>query len=137
MSSGYHHDTMTNTEPTTWQESPLASLHDPVVTPDSLSEGPVRFLLVSGHLDEDQWGLIGAFWLSIDGARGGFVVAPEAIWSGSEMVRSYRGAVDRGWKAESIYGYWQRQVGVSGRVMIDPQQHADTLFHVARRVGAL
>jgi hypothetical protein len=26
---------------------------------------------------------------------------------------------------------------MAGKVMIDPQQHADTLFHVARRVGAL
>ncbi|MEP7059138.1 MAG: hypothetical protein ABI828_00280 [Actinomycetota bacterium] len=128
---------MKNTERIRWQESPLAAVHVPVVTPDSLSEGPVRFLLVSGHLDENTWGLIGAFWLSIDGDRGGFVVAPDAIWSGSEMVRSYRGAVDRGWAAEDIYGYWQRQVGASGSVMIDPQQHADTLFHVARRVGAL
>jgi len=26
---------------------------------------------------------------------------------------------------------------MAGRFMIDPQQHADTLFQVARRVGAL
>jgi hypothetical protein len=128
---------MTNAERITWRDSPLAAVHEPVVAPDSLSEGPVKFLLVSGHLDEDRWGLIGAFWLSIDGTRGGFVVAPEAIWSGSEMVRSFRGALARGWSAESVFGYWQRQVGASGTVMIDPQQHADTLFHVARRVGAL
>ncbi len=128
---------MTNTEHATWEESPLSAIHELVVAPDSLAEGPVKFLLVSGALDEDRWGLIGAFWLSIDGDRGGFVVSPEAIWSGSEMVRSYRSAIARGWTAESIFGYWQRQVGASGYVMIDPQQHADTLFHVARRVGAL
>ncbi|MEA2580665.1 MAG: hypothetical protein QOE83_1557 [Actinomycetota bacterium] len=128
---------MTHAEHTTWQESPLSAVHEPVIVPDSLSEGPVKFLLVSGHLDESRWGLIGAFWLSIDGERGGFIVAPEAIWSGSEMVRSYRSALQRGWKAESIYAYWQRQVGASSGVMIDPQQHADTLFHVARRIGAL
>ena len=128
---------MTNAEHTTWEDSPLAAIHHPVVTPSSLLEGPVRFLLVSGDLDQHSWGLIGAHWLSIDGNRGGFVVAPEAIWSGSEMVRSYRSAATRGWNAEAIYGYWQRQVGASGSVMIDPQQHADTLFHVSRRVGAL
>jgi|GEM_PF-5521322 len=128
---------MTNAEHTAWQDSPLSAVHEPVVTPDSLSEGPVKFLLVSGDLDERRWGLIGAFWVSIDGDRGGFVVAPEAIWGGSEMVRSYRSALDRGWNHESIYGYWQRQVGASAGLMIDPQRHADTLFHVARRVGAL
>jgi hypothetical protein len=107
------------------------------VAPDALAEGPVRFLLVSGGRDSGRWGLVGAFWLSIDGARGGFLVSPEAIWQGSEMVRSFRGALARGWSAEEVYRWWQAQVGAVGNVMIDPQQHADTLFQVARRVGAL
>ncbi|TMK94188.1 MAG: hypothetical protein E6G37_04100 [Actinobacteria bacterium] len=116
---------------------PLAALRDPVTAPDALAEGPVRFLLVSGELDDGRWGSIGAFWLSIDGTRGGFIVAPQAIWQGSEMARSFRGALSRSWRAEDVYRYWQRQVGAAGSLMIDPQQHADTLFHVARRVGAL
>jgi hypothetical protein len=119
------------------EQFPLASLRDPVTAPDALAEGPVRFLLVSGDLDDGRWGLIGAFWLSIDGTRGGFIVAPQAIWQGSEMARSFRGARSRGWHAEDVYRYWQRQVGAAGSLMIDPQQHADTLFQVARRVGAL
>jgi hypothetical protein len=53
------------------------------------------------------------------------------------MARSFRGASSRGWHAEDVYRYWQRQVGAAGMFMIDPQQHADTLFQVARRVGAL
>jgi hypothetical protein len=119
------------------QGSPLSSMNDRVTAPDALAEGPVRFLLVSGELDDARWGLVGAFWLSIDGARGGFLVAPPAIWQGSEMARSFKSAVTRGWTAEEIYRYWQRQVGAAGTIMIDPQQHADTLFQVARRVGAL
>jgi hypothetical protein len=117
--------------------APLAAMQEPVAAPAALSEGPVRFLLVSGDLDDGSWGLIGAFWLSIDGDRGGFMVAPEAIWQGSEMVRSFKGALARGWSEETIYRWWQHQVGVAGAIMIDPQQHADTLFQVARRVGAL
>ena len=88
-------------------------------------------------LDDGRWGLVGAYWVSIDGTRGGFVVAPEAIWSGSELVRSYQGALSRGWNSERVYSYWQAQMGQAGRFMIDPQQHSDTLFQVARRVGAL
>ncbi len=118
-------------------DSPLASLREPIATPEALAEGPVRFLLVSGRRDDGGWGLIGAYWLSIDGARGGFMVAPEAIWLGSEMVRSLKGALARGWTRERVYRWWASQVGVTGDVMVDPQQHADTLFHVARRVGAL
>ena len=117
--------------------SPLGSVGEPMAAPAALSEGPVRFLLISGHRDDSSWGLIGAYWLSIDGERGGFLVSPEAIWHGSEMVRSYKGALERGWTNEEIYAYWQGHVGVAGRIMIDPQLHADTLFHVARRVGAL
>ena len=119
------------------EESPLETLRESIAAPLALSEGPVRFLLVSGHHDSGAWGLIGAFWLSIDGSRGGFIVGPNAIWQGSEMVRGLRSAISRGWSHEEVYRYWQQQVGVSGSVMIDPQQHADTLFQVARRVGAL
>jgi hypothetical protein len=117
--------------------SPLSAIGDRVTAPDALAEGPVRFLLVSGELDDGRWGLVGAFWLSIDGSRGGFLVSPPAIWQGSEMARSFRSAMGRGWTAEEIYRYWQHQVGATGTIMIDPQQHADTLFQVARRVGAL
>ncbi len=118
-------------------DSPLASACEPILEPGSLSEGPVRHLLVSGTLDDGTWGLIGAFWISIGGERGGFLVSPEAIWGGSEMVRSMRSAITRGWSPEAIFEYWQQRVGHAGTVMIDPQQHADTLFQVARRVGAL
>ena len=52
----------------------------------------MRFLLVSGELDNGLGASSVPFWLSIDGERGGFLVSPEAIWSGSEMVRSYSGA---------------------------------------------
>ncbi len=121
-----------------WSEpSPLGQMTDPVTTPGTLAEGPVRFLIVSGQLDDGRWGLVGGYWLSIDGHRGGFMVAPNAIWCGSEIVRSYKHALSRGWDHEGIYTYWRRQVGSAGNVMIDPQQHADTLFQVARRVGAL
>jgi len=122
---------------TTWKSSPLSAIREPVTAPDTLSEGPVKFLLVSGQLDDGRWGLVGAYWVSIDGARGGFIVSPPAIWSGSELVRSYHSGLGRGWTAERTYAYWQGQVGMAGRFMIDPQQHADTLFQVARRVGAL
>lgn len=117
--------------------SPLAALGHGVIAPDALAEGPVRYLLVSGERDDSSWGLIGAFWLSIDGKRGGFLVAPEAIWHGSEMVRNVKSALARGWTHELIYRYWQGRIGASDSLMIDPQQHADTMFQVARRVGTL
>jgi hypothetical protein len=53
------------------------------------------------------------------------------------MVRNLKSALVRGWSHESVYRYWQAQVGAAGSLMIDPQQHADTMFQVARRVGAL
>ena len=33
---------------TTWKSSPLSAIREPVSAPDTLSEGPVKFLLVSG-----------------------------------------------------------------------------------------
>jgi hypothetical protein len=121
----------------TWQVSPLSTVHEPLSQPRALAEGPVKFLLVSGATDEGRWGLVGAYWLSIDAERGGFIVSPNAIYTGTELAKSLRGAVERGWDAERIYAFWRNQVGMAGKVMIDPQQHADTLFQVARRVGAL
>jgi hypothetical protein len=119
------------------EESPLATVRETLPNAYVLSDGPVRYLLVAGERDDGLWGSIGAFWRSIDGGKGGFFVSPEAIWAGSEMVRNLRSAQARGWTMERIYAYWQAHVGISGRLMIDPQQHADTLFQVARRVGAI
>jgi len=117
--------------------SPLATVREILPSPELLSRGPIRYLLVAGEDDTGAWGLVGAFWRTIEGGEGGFLVSPDAIWAGSEMVRSYRGALARGWTVEQIYGYWQAHVGVSGRLLIDPQQHADSLFQVARRVRAI
>ena len=82
--------------------SPLGSFSERVTTPDLLSEGPVRFLLVSGDQDDGAWGLVGSFWLSIDGERGGFFVSPQSLWRGSEMVRSFKSARARGWTAPNL-----------------------------------
>ena len=82
-------------------DSPLAALRERIIAPDALAEGPVRFLLISGARDDTTWGLVGAFWLAIDGKRGGFLVAPEAIWAGSEMVRNLKSALARGWSHEA------------------------------------
>lgn len=117
---------------------PLAAIEPRPTVLAVLAEGPVRCLLASGDRDDGSWGVIGAFWLSIDGDRGGFVVSPEALWAGSELARSYRGALDRGWTQEHIYTYWQSQVGMAGgRLMLDPQQHADSLLQIHKRVGAI
>jgi hypothetical protein len=102
-----------------------------------LAEGPVQFLQVAGHLDDGSWGVVGTFWVSVSGERGGFVVSPRALWPGSELARSYRGARDRGWTPEQIFAYWQGQVGVVGRIMIDPQQQAASLLQIHKRVGSL
>lgn len=118
-------------------DSPLATVREILPSTHLLSDGPVRYLLVAGEQDDGLWGSIGAFWRTIEGRFGGFLVSPDAIWGGSEMVRSFRSAQSRGWTVERIYAYWQAHVGVAGRLMIDPQQHADTLFQVARRVGAI
>ena len=117
--------------------SPLATVREILPSPRLLSRGPIRYLLVAGEQDRGGWGVIGAFWRTIDGEDGGFLVCPDAIWTGSEMVRSVRSALARGWTMERIYGYWQGNVGIAGQLMIDPQQHADSLFQVARRVRAI
>jgi hypothetical protein len=119
-------------------DHPLATIESRPTVLTVLTEGPVRCLLASGDRDDGSWGVVGAFWLSIDGARGGVVVSPEALWTGSELARSYGGALERGWTAERIHAYWQTQVGMAGgRLMIDPQQHVDSLLQIHRRVGAL
>lgn len=97
----------------------------------------MRYLLVSGELDDTSWGIVGAFWLSVDGGRGGFLVSPEALWHGSEMVRSCRGALSRGWTDEAIFGYWADLAGVVGTYMVDPEDRAETLISVARRGAAV
>ena len=74
-------------------------------------ERRVRFLVVSGRQDDGLWGPIGALWLSDDGARGGFLVNPYALWNGSEIARSYRSAPKRGWRPAAIFATGPRRSG--------------------------
>jgi hypothetical protein len=117
--------------------SPFAMPAPTVLLPSIHQEGPVRFLLVSGDRDDQKWGIVGAFWLSNDDERGGFLLSPGALWQGREMVRSYRSALSRDWSDERIFSYWNDQTGILGTVMIDPVRNAETLFSVARVVGAI
>ena len=99
-------------------------------------ERHVRFLVVSGRQDDGLWGPIGALWLSDDGARGGFLVNPYALWNGSEIARSYRSAQMRGWRPEAIFDYWSEEIR-RGPYSIDEEQGAETLALLADLVNAL
>lgn len=100
------------------------------------TEGAVRFLLVSGKQDDGLWGPLGALWLSVDGARGGFLVNPWALWEGSEIVRGYRSALDRAWTPEQIYAYWQREVWPRA-YLVDEERSAESLYLLNELVAAL
>ena len=122
----------------TWDEvSPFATAPEPTQVHHIHAEGSVRYLIVSHERDDGSWGIVGAFWLSLDEQRGGFIVAPSALWHGSEMVRSYRGALDRGWTEKAIFSYWGDVAGAEGAYMVDPEHVSDDLFKVARLVGVV
>ena len=99
-------------------------------------ERRVRFLVVSGRQDDGLWGSIGALWLSDDGARGGFLDNPYALWNGCEIARSYRSAQKRGWQPEAIFDYWSEEIW-RGPYSIDEEQGAETLALLADLVNAL
>jgi hypothetical protein len=93
---------------------------------DLAPEGRVRYLLVYGRQDDGVWGPVGALWMSVDGERSGFLVHPWALWEGSEFVRSYRSALERGWTADSIYRYWRQEVW-RGTYAAEEELEAETL----------
>lgn len=105
-------------------------------TAELRTEGPVRYLLVSGRQDDGLWGPLGALWLSEDGLRGGFVVSPWAVWGGSEIVRGYRSARRRGWTPEAVYRYWQREVW-RGTYAVDGERRTEALALLSDLVSAL
>jgi hypothetical protein len=117
--------------------SPFAATPTASYVPQMVSDEPVHFLQVAGEQDDGSWGIVGAFWLSANMQDGGFFISPTALWQGSEMARSYRSALDRGWTEEQIFSYWRGVSGDGGSYMIDPAEDAGSLFEVARRVGAL
>jgi hypothetical protein len=122
-----------------WSEaSPLTLVTDAVTFPELRSEGRVHYLVASGERDSGAWGVIGAFWLSWDEERGGFLVNPNALYVGSEMVRSHRSALRRGWTNEQIYRYWQSRVGRKNeRLKVDRQQQTDSLMRLNQTISSL
>jgi hypothetical protein len=98
----------------TWEEtSPLAAVDPASILREMRTEGPVAYLLVHGYRDDDSFDVVGAFWLSTDAERGGFLVHPKALWTGSELARNYRNALARDWTHAGIFDYWQGE-GFSG-----------------------
>jgi hypothetical protein len=119
-----------------WGEaSPLALVTESVSLPALRAEGAVRYITVAGDRDSGAWGIVGAIWISLDGKRGGFLVNPNALFTGSEMVKGYRGALRRGWTNEQIYRYWQSKAGrVDAGVKVERQQYAETLWRLHRMI---
>jgi hypothetical protein len=112
------------------------SVASPPTTALLETEGRVRYLLVSGRQDDGVWGPLGALWISHDELRGGFLVHPWAVWVGSELVRGYRSALERGWTPSGIYAYWQREVWPRG-YGIDAEREAGSLYLLFELVDAL
>jgi hypothetical protein len=51
------------------------------------------------------------------------------------MVKSYRGALRRGWTNEQIYRYWQSKAGrVDAGVKVERQQYSETLWRLHRTI---
>ena len=114
---------------TPWGGGSPLTLVDPISLLKGLeNEGPVTYVLVSGYRDNDWWGSIGALWLSENHERGGFLVHPDALWAGSEMVRNHRSALERGWTQSDIYDYWRHAGTVALERQVDTvQRRASTL----------
>jgi hypothetical protein len=115
--------------------SPFSLVRSPT-TSELETEGPVRYVIVSGRQDDGLWGPLGAVWLSEDRRRGGFLVHPWALWEGSEVVRGFRSALRRGWTPSRIYEYWRREVRPRGSAFRE-ERRSDSLAQLNELVAAL
>lgn len=116
--------------------SPFAPIEAPSIL-ELEAERRVRYLLVSGRQDDGLWGPLGAMWLSSDGARGGFLIHPWAVDNGSEMVRSYRSALARGFTPSDVFEYWVREPWTGANVTVDDERSAETLTLVNELLNVL
>lgn len=117
--------------------SPFALLDEDPTISDLEVAGRVRYLLVSGRQDDGIWGVVGALWCSSDGDRGGFLVNPWAPRIGSEMVRSYKGALGRGFTPASVFDYWRCEVWIGANLSIAEEHEAGSLFLLNELVAAI
>ena len=115
-----------------WGRSPFAIAER--VDPDLLrTEGQVRYLVVHGAREGSSLGVIGAIWVSEDGARGGVIPHHDATWSAGELIRNHQGALERGWSPQRIFAYWRETVEPWG-VEIDPPAIAPSLRELGRHI---
>jgi hypothetical protein len=101
------------------------------------TERNVRYLLVSGRQDDGLWGAIGAVWLSEDRERGGFLIHPWAIDLGTEMVRSYRSALGRGFTPSTVFDYWAKEPWTGSNLVVDEERRAGVLLLVNELLNVL
>ena len=117
------------------EPSPFSLAQAPT-TSELETEGPVRYVVVSGRQDDGLWGPLGAVWLSEDGQRGGFLVHPWSLWEGSEFVRGFDSALRRGWTPAAIFDYWLREVWPRGYTP-EAERRSDSLHLLNELVAAL
>jgi hypothetical protein len=110
-------------ERTGWSAtSPLATIDVASLLREMRTDGPVAYLVAYGYRDDESFDVVGAFWLSADEERGGFLVHPDALWAGSEIARNYRSALDREWTHPGIFDYWAREGFRGIDLMLDRRQ---------------
>jgi hypothetical protein len=64
-------------------------------------------------------------------------VNPWALNLGSEMVRSYRGALGRGFTPASIFEYWRDEVWIGSNLSVDREKGVGSLLLLNDLVAAL
>ncbi len=129
-------DRMERTSTAALGASPFAAVETPSVL-ELQAERRVRYLLVSGRQDDGLWGAIGAIWLSEDGRRGGFLIHPWGVGNGTEMVRSHRNAVARGFAPSDVFEYWANEPWTGANVVVDEERSAETLLLVNELLAVL
>jgi hypothetical protein len=126
--------------PITTSTAQAASPFAPAEAPSLLelqTERNVRYLLVSGRQDDGLWGVVGALWVSEDGQRGGFLIHPWGLDIGTEMVRSHRGALERGFTPSTIFDYWAKEPWTGSNVLVDDERGAGVLLLVNELLNVL
>jgi hypothetical protein len=102
-----------------------------------LQSGRFATCWVSGRQDDGLWGPVGAVWLSADGLRGGFLIHPWTIDLGAEMVRSYLGAIARGFTPSTIFDYWAKEPWTGSNVVVEEERQAEMLLLVNELLNVL
>lgn len=102
--------------------------------PPQTTDQPIRYVVLETQGDDDEWGVVGAFWIAADESTAGFRAHPKHPNSGARWQAVFDDAYRRGASPRDVWTYWMHEKGASLGYAYREERSAASLAELDREL---